>query len=73
MTRIEYDLVRAERPELRLPRFEFLRLPWRESLETLSANRLIARRTAVLLAREHLEIEEPFEAQKRQPDPEPLL
>jgi len=53
MTRIEYDLIRADRPDLILPPFE--ELPDRSKIRlcSLSRNRMIANRVYVMLMRDN--------------------
>ncbi len=53
MTRIEYDLLRDERPELSLPTFERLRGEAPERLLRLTREQLIAHRTYLILTREN--------------------
>lgn len=52
MTRIEYDLVRADRPDLKLPTYDELRDPEQAFLAQLDPERLVVIRTYRLLARE---------------------
>jgi hypothetical protein len=49
MTRIEYDLLRAEMPELRLPHFSHLKEYVVDMLGEISRERLIAGRALVIL------------------------
>lgn len=51
MTRIEYELLRDEHPELRLPWWHQLREEHKDRVKELSKDRLIASRTGVLLGR----------------------
>lgn len=53
MTRIEYDLIRHQRPELGLRPWLILPLHWQRYALKLTPEQLIARRTGVLLAREY--------------------
>ena len=53
MNHIEYDMLRANRPELKLRSWYMLRPEWRQYVESLTEDQVIARRTGVLLAREY--------------------
>jgi hypothetical protein len=52
MTAEEYRFIRYTRPELGFKRWSSLPPRWRALVEKLTPERLIARRTAVLLGRE---------------------
>lgn len=49
VTRIEYDLIRSDRPELCLPHWHTLRGDYRELVRKVNPDRLVARRTAKIL------------------------
>lgn len=52
MTRIEYDLLREQEPQLMLPHWYRLRLEWRARAMQLDRESLISGRMAKLLAEE---------------------
>lgn len=53
MTRIEYELLREDRPELQLVNWYAMPSYWQDYVRTLDREQLIARRTGVLLGREY--------------------
>lgn len=53
MTRIEYDLIRDQEPQLWLPHFHLLSANWQEKALSMTREQLIAGRAAKLLASEH--------------------
>jgi len=55
MTRLDYDLVRENNPGLELPGFGLLRDGDKERLKTMTAEELIASRTAVKLIADHFD------------------
>lgn len=59
MNQWSYERVRLNRPDLELPMFCRLNPVHRELLRTLSPERLIARRTAVILSRENMLVPDP--------------
>lgn len=59
MTRLEYELIREQHPELNLPTYMSLDSYCLSLLDRLSRDRLIARRTAVILSREDVRVMEP--------------
>jgi hypothetical protein len=52
MTRIEYDLLRQTRPDLRLPIYETLQVGEWKKIGLYAVPKLVAARTARLLSRE---------------------
>lgn len=52
MTRLEYDLIRDQEPQLRLPHWDSLRPCWKEIVLPYNRQQLIAGRTAFLLRSE---------------------
>lgn len=52
MSPSEYESIRRDRPELNLPSYWDMPLPWKHLVNEISSSRLIARRTGVLLARD---------------------
>lgn len=52
MSRVEYDLVVAERPELKLLNWNQLPVYWKNHIQGISREELIASRTGRLLARD---------------------
>lgn len=58
MTRLEYDLLRDQEPQLRLPRWEFLQHQFQSLVGNLKRDELVARRTAVLLGRDWPQMDE---------------
>jgi hypothetical protein len=52
MSRIEYDLLRAERPDLRLPEYQLLYDDSREKVEISTRDQVISARFGQLLRRD---------------------
>lgn len=55
MTRLEYDLLREDRPDLRLPSWEDLPVESRARTECFTRKRLIACRSAVILGADFID------------------
>lgn len=52
MTRLEYDLIRDQEPQLRLPHWDCLLTSWKDTVFSYNQQQLFAGRTAFLLRSE---------------------